>query len=53
MAELFLYALGVAVALLAFGSLMLLLGRVEVAFERYRARRKYQYGRIYQRYPLG
>ena len=53
MAELYLLLLCVGALLLAFGFLMLLLGRLGAAFERYRARRKYRYGRIYQRYPLG
>jgi hypothetical protein len=53
MAELFLYLISVGAALLAFGFLMLLAGRLEAAFERHVARRKYRYGRIYQRYPIG
>jgi hypothetical protein len=53
MAELYLLLLCVGALLLAFGFLMLLLGRLGATFERYRARRKYRYGRIYQRYPLG
>jgi len=44
---------GAAGLLFAFGFLMLLLGRVEAAFQRHRVRGKYRYGRIYQRYPLG
>jgi hypothetical protein len=53
MVELFLYVFGAAGLLFAFGFLMFLLGRMEAAFERHRARGKYCYGRIYQRYPLG
>jgi len=47
----YLLLLGAGALLLVVGSYIILW--LSAAADRYRARRKYHYGRLYRRYPLG